>query len=112
MSIFASLWKLEGICWWSLQKGFAEKDVTVTDPVVSLSEKLHDFADTSVAHLAGAMGKPVWVLIPCIPDWRWQYQGCERAWYPSMTLYRQSSKEGWYGVIEQVKKVLQCKVSA
>ena len=44
--------------------------------------------DTSVAHLAGALGKPVWVMVPCIPDWRWQAERSDTPWYPTMRLFR------------------------
>lgn len=58
--------------------------------------------DTSVAHLAGAMGKPVWLLLPYLPDWRWGYAGCRTHWYKSMEIFRQSQIGNWESVFEEV----------
>ena len=45
--------------------------------------------DTSVVHLAGALGQPVWTLLPCMPDWRWLLEREDSPWYPTMRLFRQ-----------------------
>jgi len=62
--------------------------------------------DTAVAHLAGAMGKPVWVLLPHIPDWRWLLDRQDSPWYPTMKLFRQSQRGDWQSVFEQVQEQL------
>ena len=59
--------------------------------------------DTSVAHLAGAMGKPVWILLPYNPDCRWLLERSDSPWYPSATLYRQNRGEDWGAVIARVR---------
>lgn len=59
--------------------------------------------DTSVAHLAGAMGKPVWILLPFNPDWRWMLERADTPWYPSARLYRSDRLQGWQRVIENVR---------
>lgn len=58
--------------------------------------------DTSVAHLAGALGKPLWVLLAYRPDWRWMLEREDSPWYPSARLFRQQQDRRWEGVIERV----------
>jgi tetratricopeptide (TPR) repeat protein len=58
--------------------------------------------DTSVAHLAGALGKPVWVLLPWVTDWRWMLHREDNPWYPTMRLFRQRQGEDWANVIGRV----------
>jgi ADP-heptose:LPS heptosyltransferase len=83
-------------------------------PLVSLSEEIADFEDTaailslvdllisvdsSPVHLAGALGRPVWVMLPFVPDWRWLLGRSDTPWYPSMRLYRQGARGDWDGVV-------------
>jgi tetratricopeptide (TPR) repeat protein len=58
--------------------------------------------DTAVAHLAGAMGRPVWVLLQCQADWRWGVVGEKTPWYPSMRLFRQPSVGHWEAVVRKI----------
>ena len=104
---FAPLLGVPGVKYYSLQKGEAPPRVAgLTD----LGGRLEDFAetaavianldltisvDTAVAHLAGAMGKPVWTLLPFVPDWRWHPDGDTSRWYPGMRLYRQPQRGNW-----------------
>jgi tetratricopeptide (TPR) repeat protein len=62
--------------------------------------------DTSVAHLAGAMNKPLWVLLPYCPDWRWLTQRTDSPWYPSATLLRQKSVGDWSPVLSALQQTL------
>ncbi|WP_431857431.1 tetratricopeptide repeat protein [Azospirillum sp.] len=89
--------------------------------VLPLDGLLHDFSetaavvanldlvitvDTSLAHLAGAMGRPVWVLLPFSPDWRWLLDRADSPWYPTMTLFRQKRAGDWDGVVAEVARRL------
>ncbi len=102
----------------SLQKGIA---VAAGFSITTVEEGLADFAatgalmmhldlvitvDTSVAHLAGALGRPVWTLLPYVPDWRWMLETSSSPWYPSMRLFRQASPGDWEGVIANVSREL------
>jgi len=63
-------------------------------------------SDTAVAHLAGALGVPVWVALPTIPDWRWLLDREDCPWYPTMRLFRQNSIGKWDEVIQAIVKEL------
>jgi ADP-heptose:LPS heptosyltransferase len=62
--------------------------------------------DTSVAHLTGALGKPVWILLPFVPDWRWLIDREDSPWYPTARLFRQSADRRWEPVLDRVKYAL------
>ena len=67
--------------------------------------------DTSVAHLAAALGKPVWVLLPFSPDWRWLVNRDDSPWYPTVRLFRQPAIGNWESVIEVVSQTLATEAS-
>jgi ADP-heptose:LPS heptosyltransferase len=116
---FASLLSVPGLDFISLQKevGVAEKRVLDDCNVVELGSGFQDFADTaaviamldfvisvdtSVAHLAGALGKAVALLLPFSPDWRWLLHRTDSPWYPTMRLYRQSTIGDWSEPLERL----------
>ena len=109
------------VSFYSLQKGPAAMQARTVDlgiEMCDLEPCLLDFTDTAavianldlvitvdtaIAHLAGAMGKPVWILLAYAPDWRWLKERSDSPWYPTAKLFRQSSPGQWAGVLEQVK---------
>jgi tetratricopeptide (TPR) repeat protein len=126
------LLRMRRICWISLQKGEAARqlaglpdDVFVTDG----SSRDRDLAetaalmatldlvittDTSIAHLAGACAKPVWILLPHLADWRWMQDRETTPWYPMARLLRQMRPGDWAGLVERVAGELeshQCRVA-
>jgi tetratricopeptide (TPR) repeat protein len=107
----------------SLQKHLTEGERACLDGlnVRHLEEELVDFSDTaaichsmdlvisidtSVAHLAGALELPIWVLLPRVPEWRWMLNRDDSPWYPSMRLFRQQTRDDWEGVLERVRREL------
>jgi tetratricopeptide (TPR) repeat protein len=123
-SQFRDLARVQNIRYFSLQKGGASKEASGAPEGMDISDytgELNDFADTaafvanldlviavdtSVAHLAGAMGKPTWALIPFAPDWRWLIGREDSPWYPTMRLFRQKSIGDWESAIERVAAAL------
>jgi tetratricopeptide (TPR) repeat protein len=114
------LLRTPGINWISLQKGeaaeqlsglagsvfvwdgsSADKDLAETAAMLATLD-LVVTTDTCIAHLAGAMAKPVWILLPHLSDWRWMQQMETTPWYPTARLFRQRSPGDWAGVLERV----------
>ena len=62
--------------------------------------------DTAIAHLAGAIGKPLWVLLPFGPDWRWMLERTDSPWHPTARLFRQPATGDWENVVEAVSREL------
>ena len=110
--LLAPLLAMSEIEWFSLQMGSrAPEGVTDLTPCIGdfadTAEKLAGLdllitVDTSIAHLAGAIGCPAWVLIAYTPDWRWQLDRTDTPWYPSLRLFRQKAPGDWMGVIDEV----------
>lgn len=122
LEVFSLLFDVQGVEWISLQLGEAAQEAAQgTWNILDFSEELSDFAetagiidnldliiavDTAVAHLAGAMGKKTWLLLPYVPDWRWGLECEQTPWYPTMHLFRQQKKGDWQEVIARVKTAL------
>ena len=86
---------------------FGEGLIDFADAAALLTElDLVITVDTAIAHLAGALGKPVWILLPHVADWRWMQERDDSPWYPTARLFRQRSVGDWAGVIEQVAEEL------
>ena len=111
--------KLEGIWFCSLQKPPSEPPPGL--PLTDFGSEIADFADTaalmenldlimsidtSVAHLAGALGRPTWVLLKDVPDWRWLLDRPDSPWYPTMRLFRQPAPGDWKTPIAQIANEL------
>ena len=62
--------------------------------------------DTAMAHLAGALGVPTWLLLKHVPDWRWGMEGDSTPWYPNVRLFRQQPNQNWHHVIRAVVQAL------
>ena len=123
LNLLTKLLDIPGADFYSLQKEMTADDRALLEqmPVTDLSSYLHDFADTAaaisaldlvisvdtcVAHLAGALGKPVWILLCFVPDWRWMLQREDSPWYPTARLFRQSTAGDWEGVLDRAALAL------
>lgn len=113
----AALSGIEGVVFFNLQKDAA---ASAELGVIELGDSgLHDVAaillnldllisvDTSIAHLAGALDRPVWTLLPFAPDWRWMREREDSPWYPSMRLYRQQRRKSWTEPLMRVRADLE-----
>jgi len=123
LSTFASLLSPD-VHWISLQKDLREGEAATLAQLHHIGrygEQLQDFADTaalidvldlviavdtSVAHLAGAMGKQVWILLPYNADWRWLLDRSDSPWYPTARLFRQDGRRSWNSVLTDVRGAL------
>jgi ADP-heptose:LPS heptosyltransferase len=93
-----------------LHLGTALTDFALTAALVACLD-LVVCVDTAVAHLAAAMGKETWVLLPFVPDWRWQLERHDSPWYPSVRLYRQTRQGDWSGPLAAVRQDLAATVA-
>ena len=114
---FSALARVPGVTLFSLQKGGAAALREASLPIQDLSANFHDFAETAAAmacldlvisvdtaclHLAGALGRPVWALLPAVPDWRWLTDRTDTPWYPTMRLFRQPKPGDWDAVFTRI----------
>ncbi len=120
----APLADIAGVTYYSMQRGVAAAQAAHPPPgmaLVDLSAELADFADdaalianldlvisidTATAHLAGALGRPVWILTHFPPEWRWLLDRDDSPWYPTMRLFRQARSQPWGDVILRVGQAL------
>jgi len=130
LASLAPLADVPNVRFYSLQKGAAAAEAgapTAGLELIDLTEDLRDFADTAalianldlviaadtaVAHLAAAMGQPVWTLLPFAPDWRWLLDRSDSPWYPTMRLFRQPRLMDWAPVIADLRAQLQLLVQS
>lgn len=132
LAAFAPLAECPGVKLFSLQKGHGHEQLVAAGQrlgIVDLGTRLdnegHAFvdtaaammsldlvitSDTAIAHLAGALGVPVWVALPLVPDWRWLLDRQDSPWYPTMRLFRQSRQGDWGDVFSRIAGELKVRV--
>lgn len=123
LRLLEPFWQVAGVSWFSLQVNREADGLPLPAGVkfVELSPWLADFAetaaavcqldlvvsvDTAVAHLAGALARPAWVMLPAAPDWRWLLGRQDSPWYPTMRLFRQPSVDDWSAVAREIADAL------
>ncbi len=124
LSPMLPLLSCHGVKFFSIQKDLRVGDLEVlrdNPHITHLGEQIETFedtaaiissldlvisSDTSVAHLAGALGKPVWILLQYVPDWRWLLEREDSPWYRTARLFRQDETRAWGGVIARVRDAL------
>ena len=127
LSALAPLFDVAGIEWHSLQLG-ADDEIARTAAARALAPLPADIpldgtaaivseldlvvtVDTSIAHLAGALARPLWVMLPFAPGWRWRVGSDRSAWYPTARLFRQSVPRRWHDVVARVRTALAARVA-
>jgi tetratricopeptide (TPR) repeat protein len=126
----APVFEVPGVDFYSLQVGPEASQLTTTPGakgLIDLGPQLIDFAatavaiskldlvicvDTAVAHLAGALDKPFWVIVPFAPDWRWMLDREDSPWYPTARVFRQTRRASWSDVVFRVAHELKERVSS
>jgi len=127
LDFFSEFEKMENVSLYSLQKGVGEEQLTNSSlNITHLGNTFNDFSDTAaalanldllitvdtaIAHLAGAMGIPTWILIPFMPCWRWFLDRVDSPWYDSVMLFRQREAGNWEEVKQRMMLALKEKVS-
>lgn len=128
LAAFAPLGAVEGVRLVSLQKNFGAEQLALAPMGMHIESLGEDFdagpdafvdtaavienldlvitIDTSIAHLAGALGKPVWIALKHVPEWRWRLEGEDSPWYPSARLFRQARRGDWDDVFARMARAL------
>lgn len=120
LETMSQIFGIDGVTFVSLD--FSDSEHETPNNIIDVSAHISDFGDsaalvnaldlvisvdTSTVHLAGALGKKCWAMIPFVPDWRWLLKGDTTPWYDSVKLFRQPAREDWASVIGQVKAELE-----
>lgn len=134
LALFERLARIEGVRLISLQKGYGSEQLrelgdrfpvvdlgdevdpgleTMEDtPALMMSLDLVITPDTSLAHLAGALGVPIWIPLPRSPDWRWFLERDESPWYPTARLFRQTARSQWGPVFDRIAAALEHRIAS